>query len=159
MTKKQLILQFIEHLESEVAILKQAALATHEAATNEESKPENEYDTRALEASYLAGAQDKRVAELREVITLFRKLMFRDFAPGDAIDLTALADISIDGKKNTVLFLPKGGGVTLNLDTTRVQIITPSSILGETLMGLHVGDTAEFESGKSVRECKILSIV
>ena len=37
-----------------------------EAATNEESKAENKYDTRGLEASYMAQAQSLRVSELKK---------------------------------------------------------------------------------------------
>ncbi len=55
-------------------ILKEAALATYEAATHEESKPENEYDTRGLEASYLAGAQAKRTAEIEELLIILKHL-------------------------------------------------------------------------------------
>lgn len=156
--KKQLIKHFVEQLEKEVEILTAAALATHEAAISEEAKPENQYDTRALEASYLAGAQDKRVAEIREVITLFHKLMFRDFTDNDSVDTTALVKIDLDGKKNTLLVLPKGGGVTLNHDSQRIQIVTPNSALGETIMGLRVGDSAQFEVGNTTRECEILAI-
>lgn len=158
MSKKKLIQNFVTQLESELVLLKAAALATHEAAITEEAKPENQYDTRALEASYLAGAQDKRVAELREVITLFHKLMFRDFSATDPVDITALVRINLDGKKNTVLMLPSGGGLSLDHQSDRVMIVTPQSVLGETLMGLHVGDSAEFEVGPHLRECEILAI-
>jgi transcription elongation GreA/GreB family factor len=156
--KKKLIQDFIHQLENELEIMKAAAIATHEAAISEEAKPENEYDTRALEASYLAKAQDKRVAELREVITLLRKLMFKDFAPTDSIDLTALVKIKLDGKPSTVLVLPAGGGVSLEHNSVRVSIVTPQSVLGETIMGLHIGDHIEFEIGQQTRECEILAI-
>ena len=158
MNKKKLVQEFIRQLEKEVALLKAAALATHEAATNEESQPENQYDTRALEASYLAGAQAQRVAEVHEVIEIFKTHFFRDFAPQDPIDLTALVKIELNGKKNMVFILPKGGGVNLEYEQGRVQIITPHSALGETLMGLSVGESADFEVGTSVRQCRILSI-
>lgn len=156
--KKDLITAFILQLEKEQKILRAAALATHEAATNEESKAENEYDTRGLEASYLAGAQAKRVGEIDDVINQFRNMLFKDFAPDDPVANTALVKISLDGKPNTVLVLPKGGGFTLTNGTEQIQIVTPQSRLGETLMGLHVGDSAEFEVGPKIRECEILDI-
>lgn len=158
MTKKELIAVFIVHLEKELSILKDAARATAEAATNEESRPENEYDTRALEASYLAGAQSKRVVEVLEVLTLFRTISFKEFKKGDAIEATALIDISLDGKKNRLLMMPIGGGVNLSADGQNVQIVTPHSTLGETILGLKVGETAEFEVGPKIRECEILAI-
>lgn len=158
MDKKQLILTFIDHLEKELVVLKEAARATAEAATNEESRPENEYDTRALEASYLAGAQSKRVVEVMEVLTLFKTLPFKEFTSADAVQSTALVDVEIDGKKNRLLMMPKGGGVNLRLGDHTVQIVTPNSSLGETILGMKVGDVAEFEVGPNVRECEILAI-
>lgn len=158
MTKKEIIGVFIAHLEKELQILKEAARATADAATNEESRPENEYDTRALEASYLAGAQSKRVVEVMEVLNLFRTISFKEFKKGDAVEATALVDVSLDGKKNRLLMMPKGGGVNLNANGQSIQIVTPNSTLGETILGLKVGETAEFEVGPKIRECEILAI-
>ena len=58
----------------EVEVLTAAARSTHEAATHEENKAENDKDTRAIEAGYLAGAQADRVRELQGAITAFEKL-------------------------------------------------------------------------------------
>ena len=49
--KVQLIEMLTAQAEKELAIAKDSAKETYEAVTNEESKPENEYDTRAIEAS------------------------------------------------------------------------------------------------------------
>ncbi len=158
MKKKDIIAAFILRLEEDLEQSKEAARATYEAATHEESKPENEYDTRGLEASYLAGAQAKRASEIDEVLVLFKTLSFKEFGPKDTIQATALVNIDLDGKKSTVLVMPKGGGVHLELDAQTIQIVTPSSSLGEALIGLKVGETAEFEVGKKVRECEVLAI-
>ena len=90
MNKQKLVDIFIEQLEHDLIALKEAARATYEAATHEESKPENEYDTRGLEASYLAGAQAKRAGEIDEVLSLFRHLEFKSFGPQTPIAATAL---------------------------------------------------------------------
>jgi len=158
MTKQDLVRVFTDYLLQELEALTAAAKATLEAATHEESKPENEYDTRGLEASYLAGAQAKRVSEIREVLSLFKNLEFKDFGPNDRVLSTALVDIAIDGKKNTLLFMPKGGGVTLHLEGKSVQIVTPNSLLGEAILGARVGDEVEYEAGSRVHECEILGI-
>lgn len=158
MNKKELVESFISALEQELIVLKEAARQTAEAATHEESKPENEYDTRALEASYLAGAQSKRVVEIMEVLTLFKTLPFRAFAPTEKVQSTALVEVSLDGKPTRLLMMPKGGGVNLRLPDGPIQIVTPHSALGETLLGMKVGDVAEFEVGPHVRECEVLAI-
>ena len=158
MLKKDLIQKFATYLQEELAALIAAAKATYEAATHEESKPENEYDTRGLEASYLAGAQAKRVGEIREVLHQFQTLDFKDFAPTDPVLSTALVDVAINGKKSTLLFMPKGGGVNLRFDGQAVQIVTPHSLLGEAILGSKVGDEVEYEVGDRVQVCEVLAI-
>src|SRR5581483_11142644 len=56
MDKRRLVETVQQHLAEELATLMQAAKAAHEAATHEESKAEDQHDTRGLEASYLAGS-------------------------------------------------------------------------------------------------------
>lgn len=158
MTKKELVRIFTAHLQEELETLTAAAKATYEAATHEESKPENEYDTRGLEASYLAGAQAKRVSEIREVLVQFQKLEFKDFTANDRVLSTALVDVSIDGRKTTLFFMPKGGGVTLKLEGQAIQIVTPNSLLGEAILGSKVGDEVEYEAGTKVHVCEILGL-
>jgi transcription elongation GreA/GreB family factor len=158
MNKKELIANFIKSLEDEAIVLKAAAQATHEAATNEESRPENQYDTRALEASYLAEAQSKRVHEIDELIVLFRTTKFKDFESEDPVDISALVDVKLDGQKKKILIMPKGGGVTCELNSQSIQIVTPTSIFGEALMGLTKGDEAEFEVGNKVKTFEVLAV-
>ncbi len=158
MKKIDLIRNFAKYLKDELEALTTAAKATYEAATHEETKPENEYDTFALEASYLAGAQAKRVGEIREVLSQFQTLEFKDFLPTDPVLATALVEVAINGKKNTLLFMPKGGGVNLNLDGKVIQIVTPHSLLGEAILGSKVGDEVEYEVGARVQVCEVLGI-
>lgn len=158
LTKKQWITEFLNSLEFEIQILKNAALATREAATNEESKPENQYDTRALEASYLAGAQAKRVNEIEALIQQFHTLKFKSFHSEDPIELTAIVDVNLDGKKRKFLVMPLGGGFSAQIDGESVQIVTPNSAMGEAIMGLSVGDSAEFEISGRPRTGLILNV-
>ena len=100
MDKKKLIEAIMEQLEIEMEAAKATAKVSREAATNEESRPENEYDTRALEASYLAGAQSKRVVEIEEVITVFKFVQIKNLRPDEAISSTALVEVELDGKQS-----------------------------------------------------------
>lgn len=158
MNKQNLVKSICEKLEADLLILQDAARATYDAATNEESKPENEYDTRALEASYLAGAQAKRVGEIEELLFVFKNLEIKSFKNTDAILSTALVEVESDDKKSFVFLMSKGGGIQLHIESMFVQIITPHSPLGEALLGLKVGDVAVVESAKKILEYEILSI-
>lgn len=158
-TKKDLVRRLIQFLEDELVASKSAALATYEAATDEENKPENEYDTRALEASYLAGAQAKRAGEIDEVISMFKNTHFIDFPPGAPIQSTALVRVRSEKKTNLFFLMPLGGGFSLKLENgDSVQIMTPHSLLGEGLLGLRQGEVAEVEINGRVKEFEILEV-
>src|SRR5512136_295147 len=88
--KAQLIQLIIASLTDSLAVLEKAARASHAEATHESSKAENKYDTRGLEAAYLARGQSRQAKELLDSINVYESLTTRDFASHDPIDLTAL---------------------------------------------------------------------
>ena len=158
MDKTKLIAHIREQLQKDLIPLKESARIAADAATNEESKPENEYDTRALEASYLAGAQSKRIIETEELLVIFKHLEPKVFGSNDVISSTALVEVELNGKKSFFFILPKGGGVNIVFEGQRIQIITPNSPLGEALLGLKVGSVAIVEKGDQVLEYEIISV-
>lgn len=158
MDKLKLIHHIREQLIKDLTVLKEAARVTAEAATHEESKPENEYDTRGLEASYLARAQSKRIVETEELLVVFKHLEPKGFNETDLISATALVEVEFNGKNSFFFILPKGGGLNLDFEGQRIQVITPNSPLGEALLGLKVGQVAIVEKGNQVLEYEILSV-
>lgn len=158
MDKKKLIEQIKGKLEAERLTLIEAARATYEAATHEESKPENEYDTRGLEASYLAGAQAKRVKDIEEMIAICRNLDIKEFTDKTPIASSALVEVEFNGKKSYVFLMPKGGGILISFEGKTIQVIAPNSPLGMALIGLKVGDVASVETESDIKEYDILSV-
>ncbi len=158
MDKKKLVETILLKLESERLVLIEAARATYDAATNEESKPENEYDTRGLEASYLAGAQAKRVADIEEVIALCKNLEVKPYTDKSPIGASALIQVDYNGKKSYVFLMPKGGGTLVTFEGKGIQVIAPNSPLGTSLLGLKTGDVAMVETEADVKEYEILSV-
>lgn len=148
----------MEQLEQDKIALLEATKATLEAATHEESKPENEYDTRGLEASYLAGAQSKRVAEIEEAYAICKNVQVRKFTKEDPIGPTAFVGLDLEGKKSFVFLMPKVGGMTVRHEGKVIQVISGHSPLGEALSGQKVGGVAVVEKGDLVREYEILSV-
>lgn len=158
MDKQELVKRVIDKLEEERRSLAEAALHTYEAATHEESEPEDQYDTRGLEASYLAGAQAKRVAEIEQFITTLKFLEPKTFAKDEPISATALVELDHDGKTSWCFLLPKGGGMSVEFEGHQVQIVTPKSPMGEALVGRHAGDLALVDTGRDTREYEIVSV-
>ena len=137
-----------------------AARAAHEAATHEESKPENDKDTRGLEASYLAGAQAARVRDLEGAIKAIGQLDLLDLArPGSAIQSSALVVLEDeDGARTTFFLAPFGGGTTVSDGSISAQVVTPQSPLGRMLLGRTEGDVIEMRGKAGLREMTILEV-
>ena len=158
MDKKKLILQLIELTKQNLLAAHAAAQNTYEIATNPESKAENKYDTRGLEASYLAGAQAERVADIKATLASYENVNIKYFNSESKIALTALVEISNSDKTTLVLLMPKGGGQTIQFDNQHIQVITPESPLGKNLIGKEVGDSVLVSAGDKKREYEIISL-
>jgi transcription elongation GreA/GreB family factor len=157
--KRRILDAAIAKLEAELAVLVRAAEAAHEAATHEESKPEDQHDTRGLEASYLAGAQAARAAELQRQIAMFRGLPDRALAPDAPIAVGALVEIKNDeGRQSIYLLVAQGGGLAVTLDGRTIQVITPQAPVGEALLGRRAGESVEVEGHDTWREYEVISV-
>ena len=145
--KKALVDSLIAKLDAELANMKRAARDAREAATHEEAKPENDKDTRALEASYLAGAQAARVRELEGSIKMANGMELLDFSKGKAIQASAVVTLEDEDEVRTTFFVaPIGGGIQLTHAGVEAQVVTPTSPLGRALLGKSQGDVIEMRA-------------
>jgi len=140
MNKRALIKKIVAELTSGLEAYLRAARAAHAEATHEQSKAENKYDTRGLEASYLARGQSKQAAELEAAIAAFEKLDARNYGAGEPIDLGALVELESAGERTLYFIGPKAGGTEVMHQKREVLVITPQSPLGEQLGGRKQGD-------------------
>ena len=141
-------------LADDLATLEKAQQAAIEGATHEEAKPENDKDTRALEASYLARGQALRIEELRVGLAEVEALRLRDFGEESPIALGALVTAEEAGAEVSFFLLPHGGGA--KLAGGRVQVVTPKSPLGRALLGKREGDDVELAVEGKKRELSIV---
>jgi transcription elongation GreA/GreB family factor len=153
--KQELVDQVIQQLTDEVESLFKAARASHAEATHEQSKAEDKYDTRGLEASYLARGQSKQAAEIAQAIAEFRALPLRDFKSDDPIDVGAFVELS--GKQETAYYFigPRAGGTEIIHEGKEILVITPQSPLGQQLVGKKQGDRIKLEIAGSADQLRI----
>lgn len=159
MDKSRIFLSIVSRLEEELKMLEIASKAAKDAATNEESKPENEYDTFALEASYLAGAQMQRVSETQRMIKMLKEFPVHRFPKDAPISPGALMELSVDGKPQWFLLLPFGAGISVDVDGNKVSVLTNESPLAKELRGKRAGAVLEVARAGQVREYEILQIL
>ncbi len=100
MNKRAILKKITDKLVGELEVYFRAAEYARDEATHEQNKAENKYDTRGLEASYLARGQSKQAAELEAAIVEFEKLGAKNSASGDAIVVGALVELEQLGEKN-----------------------------------------------------------
>jgi hypothetical protein len=108
--KQELLDKVVQQLTAEVESLFKAARAAHAEATHEQSKAEDKYDTRGLEASYLARGQSRQAAEIAQAIAEFKALPLRDFKSDDPIDVGAFVELNGKREKAYYLIGPRAGG-------------------------------------------------
>jgi transcription elongation GreA/GreB family factor len=155
MNKRALLQKIIARLTAELELTFRAARAARFEATDEQSKAENKYDTRGLEASYLARGQSRQAAELETSIAEFQKLPARRFAADEAIALGALVELELRGESSLYFLGPRAGGTEIVQDKREVLVITPQSPLGGQLLGGRAGDRLQLELGGGKEPAKI----
>jgi transcription elongation GreA/GreB family factor len=158
MHKRAIIKKIIARLTDELEIYFRAAQFSRAEATHESNKPENKYDTRGLEASYLARGQSKQAAEIEAAIAEFEKLGAKKFAADDAIAVGALVELEHGGEKSIYFFGPRAGGTEIVHDQKEILVITPQSPLGEQLLGKKSGDAMALVLGGAKQPARILKV-
>lgn len=158
MDKTLLLKQIVIRLGENLEVLERAARASHTEATHESSRAESKYDTRGLEAAYLAGGQARQAREIMDSIKLYQSFNLRDFAAGEPIDLSAV--VKLKTRDATALYFigPKNGGLEVDHDGEEVTVVTPHSPLGQNLIGKKSGESWTEKSGGSVVKFQIVKV-
>ncbi len=134
-----------------------AALQVAQAgATDAESRPENKYDTRALETSYLAAAHTERAESLRRVLA---QLHF--WRPEPAMTVVAPgALVQLDGERvpRLVFLTPFAASMTVTVRGAAIQVVTTNAPLAAALLGKAAGDAAVVRVAGQVNEVDIAAV-
>ncbi len=158
MDKSLILQQLIDNAKKEHANSLEAAESVVKYNQSDDMKSEGKYDTRAIEAGYLAGAQQKRVEELRLEIQLLEEIVLKEFKEDDEIAIGALVELSLNDKEQYYFLSSGAGGTMLNIQGKAVMVISAFSPIGNELLGCKVGESFELETPKEIREYNIISV-
>lgn len=158
--KNKLLVAIVEALSTELHGAVRSQEKTQVAATHEESKAENDKDTRAIESSYLARGQARRVIELGDAVASLSSLQLRDFSGGKPVAVSALVEVAEEDveERKTYFLAPAGGGLRVTSEGTLVALVSPSSPLGRALLGRREGDELEVDSPQGARELSVTRV-
>jgi len=167
--KKDLLVQLIQHLQQEIDVTMNAVNEAHALASHEQSKPENQYDTLALEAAYLAHGQSERIAELQRQVMLLNHFDFLEYNDDSRIAVGALVcveefDIEVNNPDlQWFWLLPVAGGVLLNVGEIEIRTMTAKAPLADKLLGSYVGDEVvlnlSLNSGHKKKQFEVIELL
>jgi len=133
---KQIILDL---LEQKWQIAQSSVQRAIESATDEETVPEHKYDTLALEASYLAHGQAKRLQECEQEISLFKELVMPQ-EPHCVVLGCLVSLLDVNEQRKWFFISPCAGGLKVAASEATVMLVTFDSPLGRALKSKNVGD-------------------
>lgn len=155
--KEALKAELLAKLKADLDMLARAQEDAQEGATHEEAKAEDDKDTRAIEASYVARGHAMRIEELARGIVEVESMAMREFGDDAPAALSALVTVAEDDAPDSIYWIaPHGGGIALAKN--KVQVVTPKSPLGRALLGKHEGDDCEVRVGARVRALEVESV-
>lgn len=156
MEKLKVIETIIGYLEKAVVQATRTQRETFEAATDDDAYSDGKYDTRSLEASYLAGGQAQLVKELSEALQGFRLMKANFFIQASSVQagLGSLVHIKLDAKEFWYLLGPGAGGTEVEIGNQTVTVLTLHSPLGASVSGKTSGETVQLTIGLA----KILTV-
>lgn len=136
-TKNYVIQIVIESLKASHSTLKKAIAESDANSSSDESKSESKYDTRGVEASYLAEGQreflNKQEADLKKLEYL------KSTDEPDRVLLGSLVVLSHSQGEENYLVLPAGAGIEVEHEDQFYTVITPASPIGQNLLGAELG--------------------
>jgi len=148
--KEDLVSLIIDELKKELNQAVSAANEAHAAAVDDQSVAETQYDTLAIEASYLAEGQSRRVQECQTAINCYQALIINDFNANTAIGISALVQLAKDNQAQHWFFIgPAAGGFRCQLAQQNITVITPQSPMGLALIGKLQDDDIEVLLGSN----------
>ncbi|MSP93447.1 MAG: transcription elongation factor GreAB [Myxococcales bacterium] len=138
MDKRALLTAIEATLRDQLAQLTAALAHAQAAAVDDEARAENQYDTRALEMSYLAAGQTERVEQVRRTLAQYHywhpETDLTEVRPGALVRL-------VGGHAPERVFLtPFGAGLRVIVGGVGVQVVATQAPLGAALLGKVVGD-------------------
>lgn len=155
--KKKIVEQLIEKLNNELKEVSSAAKSTKDLATAPDLKSEGKYDTRAIEAAYLASAQNKRVEEIKLDIQMLEDLSVQ-IENSSKLQLGSLGLIRCNQQDRFYFLSSTSGGSILMIEGQPILIISVFSPIGDAALGLTAGESFEVETPKEIRQYEVLEV-
>ena len=156
LSRRKILDELITRLDKELHKIEGAAKSAREYATQEDLKAEDQYDARAVEASYLASAEQKRVEEIKLDLQMLKEMELREC---DQLEMGTLARIEFNGHEKLYFLTPNMGGEIVQMEGESILIISVFSPIGSAALNTRIGEPFEVETPKEVRTYTVVEII
>lgn len=143
--KKQLKQALLSDIDDEIERALRAAQMAQAAASDGNNRPENQYDTLALEAAYLAHGQSERIHQLQQLRIAINRWQVPMFGMEDELSVGALLHLQHIQKGDALLWLTPTGGRQIRLDQYSVQVMNVKAPLVNALRQRVIGDDCHWQ--------------
>lgn len=158
MEKQALKDALLMSLDEEINAALAAANEAQATASHESNKPENQYDTLALEAAYLAHGQSERILQLQRIRISLGRWQVPLFGADEAIRMGACVVLeSEDGTVRRIFITPVGGHEII-VDTQPVLVVNQDAPVTRLLVGQHEGDEVSLTLGGKSALWEIIAV-
>ncbi|SEL48475.1 GreA/GreB family elongation factor [Colwellia chukchiensis] len=143
------MVEICAQLTQELQLAVAAANQAHQGAIDDQSVAETQYDTLAIEQSYLAQGQSQRVAKIRQAIDILTSFQQRLALAQAEQELTvkvgSLVQLAQDkAKQHWYFIVPVAGGyrcqLTQQSSCYKITLLTPQSPMGAALLAQSLDD-------------------
>lgn len=136
---KEIIINKVQnHLQHELDNVMTAATNAHLAAVDDQSVAETQYDTLAIEASYLAEGHTRRIEQLKHDIAWLMNLNIIDT---EYVSVGSLVQLEAECQcHHWFIILPVAAGFRGQVDNNTFTVITPHAPMGSSLMNKEEGE-------------------
>ena len=142
MDKPTLKAALLTRLDDDIDAALASSRSAQETASHEDNKPENQYDTLALEAAYLAHGQSERILRLqKERISLAKWPMPEKGEP--VVRNGSLLKLMSEDDETRWLFITPVGGYQLLAEGQKILVISQQTPLAKKLMGKEEGEALD----------------
>lgn len=146
----------IDKIKVEIELQKKIVEDTKNFKSHGDLKSEGKYDTRAIEAGYLADGQRKRLEELELDLQMLEDIPLDECS---SIQIGSVAQLEHLGQSRWYYFAPNCGGMMVQDKEQTFLVISVFSPLGNEAVGLSSGDEFSVETPKEERHYKVIKVL
>ncbi len=150
MDKQTLKADLLKLLDDDIEAALASSRSAQETASHEDNQPENQYDTLALEAAYLAHGQSERILRLQKERIALAKWPLPD-GTETVVRNGSVVHLLSEEDESRWLFITPVGGYQLKGEGHKILVISQQTPLAKKLLGKEEGEVVDLTfNGKTI---------